>query len=214
MRKDTEKTRQSLLTAAGEAFARKGYRDATVAEICERAGANIAAVNYHFKDKETLYREAWRYAFRESIAAHPPDGGVSEEALPEERLRGIIVALLRRISDENNKEFLIVHKELANPTGLLEEVSHEEIRPIRERMRTVLRAILGTDVSETQALFCEMSIVGQCITPMMISRIEKERGEIRDNIMTIDGIEAYADHVIRFSLAGIRGSLKKADESS
>ena len=48
-------TRRQLLEAAGAVFAEAGYRDATVREICRRAHANIAAINYHFGDKEKLY---------------------------------------------------------------------------------------------------------------------------------------------------------------
>ena len=57
-------TRERVLTAASEIFAEKGYRDATVSEICEAADANIASVNYHFGDKESLYDEVWRHALR------------------------------------------------------------------------------------------------------------------------------------------------------
>ena len=45
-------TRGRLLDAAGAIFADKGFRDATTAEICRRAKANIAAVNYHFGSKD------------------------------------------------------------------------------------------------------------------------------------------------------------------
>jgi AcrR family transcriptional regulator len=38
-------TRRHLLEAAAEVFAEIGFRAATVRQICERAGANIAAVN-------------------------------------------------------------------------------------------------------------------------------------------------------------------------
>ena len=37
-------TRDALLRATGEVFAEAGYRAATVRAICQRAGANIAAV--------------------------------------------------------------------------------------------------------------------------------------------------------------------------
>ena len=131
-REDALRTKKSLLAAASNFCAEKGYRDATIAEICERAKANVAAVNYHFGDKETLYIEAWRHSFSNSLKAHPPDGGVSEDARPEERLRGQVEALLHRMADENNREFLIVHRELANPTGLLEEVMRKDIRPARQ----------------------------------------------------------------------------------
>ncbi|MGD0918055.1 MAG: TetR family transcriptional regulator, partial [Thermodesulfobacteriota bacterium] len=54
---------KGLLAVASEAFAEKGYCEATVSEICERTKSNVAAVNYHFGDKETLYVKAWRHAF-------------------------------------------------------------------------------------------------------------------------------------------------------
>ena len=57
-----QETRNRLLNAAGEVFAEKGFKSATVRAICDRAGANIAAVNYHFGDKEHLYSEVLRFA--------------------------------------------------------------------------------------------------------------------------------------------------------
>ena len=44
-------TKDRLLAAACAVFADKGYRAATVVEICTAAEANIAAVNYHFGNK-------------------------------------------------------------------------------------------------------------------------------------------------------------------
>ncbi len=55
-------TRDRLIDAAGEVFAEVGFRAATVREMCRRAGANVAAVNYHFRDKEELYQEVFRQA--------------------------------------------------------------------------------------------------------------------------------------------------------
>ena len=211
-REDAVRTRKSLLAAASEVFAEKGYRDATIAEICERAKANVAAVNYHFGDKETLYIEAWRHSFSESLKVHPPDGGVSEDARPEERLRGQVEALLRRIADENNKEFLIVHRELANPTGLLEEVTRKDLRPLREKMETLVRELLGPRASDMQVRFCAIGIVSQCITPMLVRRMERGRQDGKDDSPGIDDIESYANHVVKFSLAGIRAIREEAEE--
>jgi len=211
-RKGAAKTPKSLLAAASEVFAEKGYRDATIAEISEQARANVAAVNYHFGDKETLYTEAWRHSFSESVKTHPPDGGVSDGAPPEERLRGQVVALLRRIADEGNREFLIVQKELANPTGLLNEVMREELRPLHEKMETLVRELLGPRSSDMQIRFCAISIISQCINPMVAIKGRKGNRENNDFPPGVDDIEAYSNHVVKFSLAGIRAIRKEAEK--
>jgi AcrR family transcriptional regulator len=202
-REGAARTRQSLLVAASEIFAEKGYRDSTIAEICDRAGANVAAVNYHFGSKQTLYVEAWRHAFSESTKAHPPDGGVSGDAPPEERLRGQITAILQRLTDRNNREFWFMQREMANPTGLLEEVLREEIRPLQQRTAALVRELLGPQASDREVKFCEISIISQCMNPV-VARRREARGVSQDGPPEIDDIEAYADHVLNFSLAGIQ----------
>ena len=68
-------TKARLLEAAGEEFAEKGFELARVRAICERAGANLAAVNYHFGDKEQLYVEALLEAHRCGLEPRrSPDG--------------------------------------------------------------------------------------------------------------------------------------------
>ena len=202
-REDTTRTRGKLLAAAGEIFAEKGFRDATVAEICRKAGANVAAVNYHFRSKETLYREAWRHAFAQSIAAHPPDGGLAADAPPKERLREQVAALLHRITDENNREFRIMQREFTNPTGLLSEVMREEIRPLQQRTAKLVRELLGPQATDQEAQFCEVGIISQCINPVVVRSRAKAGDGTMDGPLRIADIDAYARHVVTFSLAGL-----------
>lgn len=213
-REDTARTRKSLLDAASEIFAQKGYRDTTIAEISGRAGTNIAAVNYHFGNKETLYVEAWRCAFQESVKAHPPDGGISDDAQPEERLRAHVSAILRRMADKNNKEFSLVMREFANPTGLLEEVMRREIHPLQKRMEGLVRELLGPLVSDMEVQFCETSIISQCINTMVVGRKSQGKDKGKEDPPEIKDIEAYANHVVKFSLAGIEAIRKSAESKT
>jgi AcrR family transcriptional regulator len=198
-------TRAQLLEAACQVFAEKGYRKATIAEICKRGGANIAAVNYYFGNKETLYAEAWRLAFQRSLDAHPPDGGISASAPCEERLRGHVLSLMRRIIDPRNHEFEIVRKELAHPTGLLTEVMRASIEPIGRAFAGIVGELLGLKASDRQVRLCQMSIMAQCLHPMMRERFRKLfPAQASEPLPLNAGIEAIAEHVTRFSLAGIQ----------
>ncbi|PLY04972.1 MAG: DUF1956 domain-containing protein [Desulfuromonas sp.] len=194
-------TREKLLDAASRVFVERGFRDATVAEICRRAGANIAAINYHFGGKEALYQEAWRYAFTKSIETHPHDGGVSPDAPPEERLRGHIEALIRRIADEDSRDFFIAHMEIVNPTGLLNEIMESALIPLRDHTRSLMRELLGPQAREQQVVKCELSLISLCFHPLLMQRIFSRTAPQQAPLIT--DIDAFIDHVINFSLAGI-----------
>jgi AcrR family transcriptional regulator len=211
-RKDARQTRERLLAAAAEVFARKGFWETTHAEICEKAEANIAAVNYHFGSKENLYVEAWKHAFEKSVQAHPPDGGVSPDAPVQERLHGHILALMHRTADPDNCEIEIMHKEMANPTGLLGEAMRRVIEPMRQTTVSIVRELLGDGVGEQQVQFCEMSLISQCFGPMLhIRRDKKSPGPPHPGGPPVSfTVEELADHIMQFSLAGIRGIREEA----
>jgi len=202
-----EGAKPRLLQGASEVFARKGYSDATIAEICRLAETNIAAVNYYFRSKENLYVQAWRLSFHRSLAAHPTDGGVPADAPPQQRLAGQIRSLVQRITDPKSHEFDIVCKEQAKPTGLLKEVMRESIQPIRRQMGQVVRELLGSAASEQQVELSQMSIMAQCLHTMIRERHRTAlSGEnLRPPYPHFDStVEEMTEHIIRFSLAGIQ----------
>ena len=74
-------TRERILDSAEALFAQKGFRAVSVREITSAARCNLAAVNYHFGNKESLYLEVFRSrwvprarrvqeSFRKSLAAN------------------------------------------------------------------------------------------------------------------------------------------------
>lgn len=204
---DGQETRRQLLISAGEVFAVRGFRGATIAEICRKANANTAAANYHFGNKEALYIACWRFAFEKSLRTYPPDGGVPENAPLEERLRGRILAFMRRIVDPRSHELDIVYKETANPTGLLTGVIQEVLEPIFRGFTSIISELLGPGATEQQIRLCLMSIRAQCFGPLMRQRRRKldpsrTMPSIQDPAM--EDVDTLADHVTLFSLAGIR----------
>jgi AcrR family transcriptional regulator len=71
------RTQARILEAASSLFAARGYEGASISAIAARARVSRSAIFWHFGDKETLFREAFRrmlVPFAEEIArslAHP-----------------------------------------------------------------------------------------------------------------------------------------------
>lgn len=205
-RSDGQETRRNLLEAAGQIFAAKGFRDTTIAEICRQTGANAAAISYHFGNKESLYVESWRYAFTHSLNIYPPDGGIPTDAPAEERLRGRILAIMRRIIDPRSHDFDIFHKEMANPTGLLAEAMQESMERILGGLTLLVCELLDMGPHDDEVQLCTMSIRAQCFAPLLHARRCKAEQGLPPCISEplLADVERLADHVTSFSLAGIR----------
>lgn len=213
IRKDGLDTYQKLLKAATEVFAEKGYRDTTVAEICRRARSNVAAVNYHFDSKDELYIAVLKNAFAEALQVYPPDGGLPTDAPAEDRLRALVHSVLHRILDDGRLGCAgqILLRELAEPTDAFRGVHEDIVGPMRQIMRQIVRDLVGPEADEQQIVFCAMSVIHQCLAigfrkgrghlPAFLARCES-KGEI---------IDALAEHITLFSLAGLAAVREKID---
>ncbi|MFH1019723.1 MAG: CerR family C-terminal domain-containing protein [Pseudomonadota bacterium] len=215
-RSDGQETRQNLLAAAGKIFAAKGFRETTIAEICKQAGANTAAISYHFGSKEALYVESWRYAFTRSLSIYPPDGGIPPEAPAEERLHGRVLAIMRRIIDPQSHDFDIFHKEMANPTGLLATAMQESVEQIFKGLTLLVCELLHKKPQAPEVRLCAMSIRAQCFGPLLHARCRKNvQGLPTTGVEPLlEDVALLAEHVTRFSLAGIRALLPPPSQPS
>ena len=197
-------TRERLLEAAGEVFAEKGYRDATIREIVARAGASLNAVNYHYGDKEQLFAAVLEHAlgFAQERAERVLE---SLEALrPEERLRGFVRATLMRglAMGQGGWRAKLTAREMMDPTPALDVLVTEYIRPRFEVIAAVVRDLAGDGLTEREIALTAMSIVGQCIH---YARARRVIGHLVANLTCSEAdVEELTDHITRFSLAGIR----------
>jgi len=202
--KNTKNTKQRVLESVCSVFAEKGYRDANIGEICKLASANRAAVNYYFSDKEELYRQVWRYAYKTATESIPMDGGLDTNSPPEEQLRAFIFALLNRIFSKTPAGYLpkLMVREMAEPTEIFEEIFHEIIIPQIDQLFSVIRQLLGDNVNEKLAHLAGISVMSQCMYFSFNKAIRQRHFNEEENLQEI--IKLLADHITHFSLAGIR----------
>jgi AcrR family transcriptional regulator len=204
--------RQRLLNAAGEVFAERGFRAATVRDICQRAQANVAAVNYHFGDKERLYAAVLRYARRCFTDKYPPDLGLRATATAEQQLHAWIRSFLLRFFDEGRPSWFgkLLLREMVEPTQALDGLVAEQIRPLAEHLEGIVRTLLGPLVSCDQVRLCAMSIAGQCLyyhhCQPVVARVypTPQYGA--------QAVERLADHITHFSLGALRHLARSPEE--
>jgi AcrR family transcriptional regulator len=199
----SDATRDKLLEAAGRVFAERGYSAATVREICKQAGANVAAVNYYFKDKLALYSEVLN---RVKHAAHINQvrAALDQDASPEEILRDVIKARLRGLHAHTLPDwyFRIAAREFAQPTPAMSQVIEKVMRPIYDRVRQVVGKIIGRSPDHEQTRLCTHSIMGQLLPYVLAGPVlVRLWPEMK---MTPEQLDRVADHIADFSLAYLR----------
>jgi AcrR family transcriptional regulator len=116
----------------GEVFAERGFRAATVRDICQRVRANIAAVNYHFGDKERLYAAVLQFAQRRAREKYRPDLE-PHAAIAEERLHAFVRSFLLHIFGEGQPAWhgKLWSHEMIEPTRALDDLVENGDSPQR-----------------------------------------------------------------------------------
>jgi len=135
-------TRESIADAAESIFGEQGFASASLRQITDRAGANLAAVNYYFRSKEDLYREV---LFRRLRAINAERLTLLTQA---EQLAGDHPVPLRAIFDTLIRPWLpragapgpggtpwlrLVSRELMEPQPFLQAELAREFEPLAAR---------------------------------------------------------------------------------
>lgn len=135
-RRNPERTRQSILSAAQEVFSRRPYAEASLKEITAKAGANPALVSRYFGSKEKLFEAA----LEASLDAGP-----------------LMPASRESFGEQVVSAFLSPDRGRVNPLSMLIFSTAEAglqsmaLRLLQDRIVVPLSAWLGEDDAETRA---------------------------------------------------------------
>jgi AcrR family transcriptional regulator len=197
--------RLRLLNAAGEVFAHKGFDAATVREICQTAGVNVAAVNYYFRDKRQLYFETVTQAQCMQVDLSqftwPP------EMPAEHKLAGFVRLMMTEMLDDERPSWhvALMMREMAEPTEACAELVRSFIGPKFAILVQVLRELLPTETTEDVIHLHAFSVVGQCL----LYRFHRPVGRLligEEAFERFRDVELIAGHITQFSLQGLRGA--------
>ncbi len=204
-------TRNRLIEAAGQLFAEKGFRDTTIREICHMADANVAAVNYHFGDKEKLYGAVINHIL-DKMKAPLMDEILESDASPRERLYDYVRAMLKHRFDTAPKEWegKLIVRQMMESNEAVRSRAAENIRRNHKSLMKLVEEVLGKGRSPLTRKMCAFSMVGQVVFYL---RTHGPHSPMPDEIkikLTPEAIDEVARHITDFSFCGLEGYKKGA----
>jgi AcrR family transcriptional regulator len=196
------RTRQRVLEAATRLFARRGFHDVTVREICRTAEANVAAVNYHFHDKLGLYMEVVRTAIDAIRGTSDTARQAGEGAPAEQKLRIYVQVFLQRIAADARDSWIhqLISREISDPTPAFDLIVKDAIRPRLEYLAGVVSELLACPPGDARVMRCVASLQSQFLFYLnpAVARVYPKFN------LTPPTIDELAAHIAEFSLGGIR----------
>lgn len=168
-----EQARRKLLLAALEKIGAKGYDNASVREIAEAAGQNVAAIAYYFGTKDKLYAAVLEgigeYLSRVfAVVAADSRKMLAEGRVDPEMGRGIMKRMMRTLLGEQlggdfDKIRLVMLREQASPSENFDVLYEGTLRPLHELFTRAMCIATGEDPASTEVVFRAHAIFGQVL---------------------------------------------------
>jgi AcrR family transcriptional regulator len=201
VRSDGVETRALILQVAGELFADKGFERTTSREICLAAGANMAAVNYHFGSREGLYEAVLVEAHGQLVRLDDLEAIGRLGEAPQDRLRAVIGLLARRAGAQETPWGLriLVHEMMVAPSPHIAVLLRKAVLPKVQIMMSILAAVLKLP-ADHPAVQRALALV---VMPCMMMTIAP-RNLLRQVIpAAYDDEQGLVDDMTRYAMAGL-----------
>src|SRR5215469_1894109 len=204
-----QRTRAALLEAAGNVYAEKGFDRATGKEICERAGANVAAINYYFGGVEGLYAAVLRLAHNRVVSVDHLQAVVAREHDARSQLEAIVGMFARAVTGPASTSwvFRVIGREVVAPSRVFSEMRDKEIFPKLRVLRPVVAELMDLPEDHAAVARACISIVAPCVLLLI-----GDRRFLKQAFPSFgfDDTEAITRHLVSFALAGIASTARAA----
>jgi AcrR family transcriptional regulator len=207
MREDGAQTRRQLLEVAGAVFAEQGYERATSKEICRRARANIAAVNYHFGGKDGLYAAVLEEAHARLISIDMVASATSGKADPATKLRALLSRIVGEIASRDGGawELRMLSREILSPTQLMGPMLSNQVAPKAKLVRGMIGEVLGLPADHPAVSRTVVSLMGPCVMLLMVNK--EMLGKV---LPTLDlQAQSLVEHLVTFAVGGMKAVAAK-----
>ncbi|MEL7223937.1 MAG: CerR family C-terminal domain-containing protein [Cyanobacteria bacterium J06576_12] len=178
-----EEARKSLIEAGIEAFGVNGYEAASTRSIVDKAGVNLGAIPYYFKNKKGLY-----HAVAEHIATHLDDPEIdaaiarinrktkdsslsAEQAL--ELMHELFDAFMTTLLSSDRPELWMkfIFRELMEPSSVFDILNERVVRKTIDPCAALISKILDKPIDDPECTVRAFSLFGQVLIFRMVRQV-------------------------------------------
>lgn len=145
-------TKGQIIEVATRLFAAGGYEGVSVRDICRMSEVSVAMVNYHFRNKEGLYRECVERLFQSGVVTNP--GLLAASVNDAASWRKAVRAWVKRFSEvmhaKDGEDALagrIYRQEIVHASPMHEYIVSHYAGPVRDGLMALLE-MAGLDEAE------------------------------------------------------------------
>jgi len=197
-------TRPELLEAAGQVFAEKGFHRATGREICDRAHANPAAINYYFGGMEGLYAAVIEEAHGRLLTLEKLSSAIEGKADARAKLKAIIELAVDLLSGPISSSWVlrVFGREILSPSAALGALIDKQGIPKARILRSIVAELMALPEDDPAVARGCFTLIAPCAMLLVADRQSLQR--------LLPGLDpgqknapALARHFLRYALAGL-----------
>ncbi|MBX2876732.1 MAG: TetR family transcriptional regulator [Saprospiraceae bacterium] len=161
--KDTE---QKIKEAARTIFQEKGFAATRTREIAERAGMNLALLNYYFRSKQKLYDIIMTETMQTFF------GGVikildNQDTSIEEKIEAFVTHYIDLLQENANVPHFILTNIRENPEGYLEKIGALEKAKSSFFFQQFIQAAMDGKVPPINPIHLMLNLIGLVVFPFL-----------------------------------------------
>jgi TetR/AcrR family transcriptional regulator, regulator of cefoperazone and chloramphenicol sensitivity len=197
-------TRTELLEAAGRVFAEKGFERATGKEICERAGANTAAINYHFGGMDGLHAAVLEEANRRLIPLESVTAAIAKKTSARAKLQVIIELVVEKLLGPISSSWVfgVLSRELIAPSPMIEHLFETQALPKIRIARSIIGELMGLPENHPAVARGCISVMAPMVLLFVADRSHLGR-MLPDLSLSGGDAQLISRHLLQFALGGL-----------
>lgn len=205
-------TRQRIIEAAENLFARRGIEGVSIRDITRAAGVNLAAINYHFGTKSALAAEVFKHCIDplnarrlellDAVEGRAGGHAPGLESILEAMIRPAVERGFDR--EQDTETFLrLTGRCLSEPNAEIEQLVRAHFEKLIRRFDAAfLRALPGLEAEE---LFWRMKFIIGALHYSLLT-CGKQRSLPAKLRKALDA-EGLIQRLVAFTAAGLRASV-------